>query len=90
MTLMCRPSTVIVSGRPCTDKPEVLLEAVLEHLWRDVAAGVFAVHGEGAVVGALHVAEELNGGLKEHNLHKTATFLDCKLFMRVDSEFDHF
>ena len=43
--------------------PEALLEVFLKHFWRDVAASVCAVHGERAVVGALHVTQELDGSL---------------------------
>ena len=47
------------------NQPEVLLEVLLEHPRRDVAAGLLAVHGEGAVVGPLHVAQELDGSLRK-------------------------
>ena len=46
-------------------QPEILLEVLLEHPRRDVAAGLPAVHGEGAVVGPLHVAQELDGSLQQ-------------------------
>ena len=46
-------------------QPEILLEVFLEHPRRDVAAGLPAVHGEGAVVGPLHVAQELDGSLQQ-------------------------
>ena len=46
-------------------EPEILFEVLLEHPRRDIAAGLPAVHGEGAVVGPLHVAQELDGSLQQ-------------------------